>query len=289
MRWQSRWRNAKPHPDRDGPLARLRFSSLAARVNAERIVLLGWSRAILLQVAHPLVAAGVAEHSSFRQGRFAAAYRLHHTVRSMLSLTFGTEPEREATLALIKGIHRRVNGVLAHDAGIFRAGTRYSAEDPALLLWVHATLLESIPLVYERVIAPLTSEERDTYCREAAPLVQALGAPSGAPVTWEELRDYFARTYASGAIVVTHQAREIAARVLSPPFASALAPAAYLNRLVTIGTLPPDIRAQYGFGWNDRRQRALERWFGALRAARRVMPDVVALWPEARKQVTSDK
>ena len=52
-------------------------------------MLLGWSRAILLQLAHPLIAAGVAEHSSFRAGAFTAIVRLHETIRSMLALTFG--------------------------------------------------------------------------------------------------------------------------------------------------------------------------------------------------------
>ena len=61
-------------------------------------MLLGWSRAILLQLAHPLVAAGVAEHSTFRGGPLTAVARLHHTVRAMLALTFGDAPARERTL-----------------------------------------------------------------------------------------------------------------------------------------------------------------------------------------------
>ena len=64
-------------------------TSITWRVNAERIVLLGWARAILLQLAHPLVAAGVFDHSGFRGTPYAAASRLYHTVHAMLSLTFG--------------------------------------------------------------------------------------------------------------------------------------------------------------------------------------------------------
>jgi uncharacterized protein (DUF2236 family) len=202
----------------------------------------------------------------------------------MLSLTFGTDAERDATLALINGIHRRVKGTLPEDAGVFRAGTPYSAEDPALLLWVHATLLESIPLVYERLVAPLTDEERDRYCRESAAVLRALGATHGVPQTWREMQAYMATTYESGAIAVSAQARELARAVLAPPFAWLIAPAAYANRQVAIGLLPPHIRAQYGFDWSADNQRAMERCLRVLRRARRVIPDVVALWPEARRR-----
>src|SRR5687767_3094336 len=153
-------------------------------------MLLAWARAILLQLAHPLVAAGVAEHSTFRGGPLTAASRLHHTVRAMLSLTFGSEAARQATLAHINGIHRRVNGTLDENVGVFTAGTPYSAEDPELLLWVHATLLESIPLVYDRLVAPLSEAERDRYCIEAIPTLRALGVPGGEPHTWLGTRAY---------------------------------------------------------------------------------------------------
>ena len=95
------------------------------RVNAERLMLLAWARAILLQLAHPLIAAGVAEHSTFRGGVLAAALRLHHTVHAMLSLTFGDAPAREQTLDTIRAIHRRVNGRLPHAVGSYASGTAY--------------------------------------------------------------------------------------------------------------------------------------------------------------------
>ena len=255
---------------------------ISARVNAERIVLLGWSRAILLQLAHPLVAAGVADHSSFRGGRLTAATRLHQTVHAMLSLTFGTDAAREATLARINGIHRRVNGTLTENAGVFPAGTAYSAEDPELLLWVHATLLESIPLAYELLVAPLSQAERDRYCVETAPVVRALGVTGGEPHSWSELNAYLERMYASGRIAVSRQARQLAAAVLAPPLAWTIAPAVRVNRLVTIGLLPAFVREQYGFSWNADDQRALDRWTRLLRRGRSLLPRRVAIWRDAR-------
>lgn len=253
------------------------------RVNAERLVLLGWGRAILLQLAHPLIAAGVHEHSAFRATPWAAVSRLHATVRAMLALTFGTDSERERALHGIRTIHRRVHGELPMPVGPFPAGTCYSAEDPALVLWVHLTLLESVPLVYERFVAPLTAAERDAYCAEAAWVAVALGAPpADVPRTWEQMTAEVSRTQASGIITVGPQARELADALLAPRLGRVIPPAAWLNRLITVGLLPPAVRQQYGFAWTERHQRRFERVAPAVRAVRRRLPDRVALWAEAR-------
>jgi len=265
-------------------LAALSPASISWRINAERIVLLGWGRAILLQLAHPLVAAGVFDHSGFRGTPYAAASRLYHTVHAMLSLSFGNEAERETTIESIRTIHRRVNGVLPQSTGPYRAGTRYSAEDPALVLWVHATLIESVVLVYERLVRPLTSTEKDEYCAEAYPVAIALaGREDEVPRTWADLRRYLDRMYASNAIAVGAQARELADAVLSPAGAWMVAPATWINRTITIGLLPPGVREQYSMTWTSRRERTLARLVTALRAARRALPDAIALWPAARK------
>ncbi|MBA2354116.1 MAG: oxygenase MpaB family protein [Luteitalea sp.] len=257
--------------------------TVAERINAERIVLAGWSRAILLQLAHPLVAAGVSDHSSFRGGLLSASIRLHHTVGAMRRLTFGTGAQAQSALDGIIAIHRRVHGTLPAAAGPFPAGTRYSAEDPALVLWVHATLLESLPLVYDALVAPLSRDDRDTWCRESAPVAHALGAGDDVPVTWRALQDYLDRMHTSGQIVVSDTARAVAAEVLSPRLAGLVAPARAINRLVTSGLLPPDIRAQYGFAWTARDDRRLHRTLRWLRRIRQVTPDLLAHWPDARR------
>jgi uncharacterized protein (DUF2236 family) len=248
------------------------------------VLLLAWSRAILLQLAHPLVAAGVDDHSTFRATPWAAVTRLHHTVRAMLALTFADDAGRERALDGIRAIHRRVHGTLREDAGRFASGTPYSAEDSALVLWVHATLLESIPVVYDLLVTPLTAADRDAYCAEAAPLAVALGADDAAvPRTWGDLCTYIQWEYAAGSVAVSGQARGIARAVLSPTLAPVVAPGAWVNRLVTVGLLPPHIREQYGFRWRARDQRTFDRVVPAIRALRRATPDRLALWPEARR------
>jgi uncharacterized protein (DUF2236 family) len=246
-------------------------------------MLLGWGRAILLQLAHPLIAAGVYEHSAFRARPWSAASRLHATVRAMLALTFGTDAQREHALHGIRTIHRRVNGRLEASVGPFPAGTPYSAEDPELVLWVHLTLLDSIPLVYELFVGPLTAEERDAYCDEAAWVALALGAHAeDVPRTWPAVRARMQRTLSSGAITVGPQARQLAAAVLAPRAGWIVPPALWVNQLVTTGLLPDEVRRQYGFPWDARRQLAFERVVRGVRALRQRAPRPLALWPEAR-------
>jgi uncharacterized protein (DUF2236 family) len=259
-------------------------TSIAWRVNAERIVLLGWSRAILLQFAHPLVAAGVFDHSGFRSARNSAAARLYHTVHAMLSLTFGDETARERTLDAIRTIHRRVHGVLADGVGPYPAGTRYSAEDPALVLWVHATLIESVVLSFELLVRPLTAAERDQYCGDASALAIALGAREDeVPKSWIDLRAYLERMYASNAIVVGSQGRELANAVLSPTGEWLLVPVTWINRVVTCELLPPHVRELYGIRWTRADERKAAGMLSVLRVARRTLPGALALWGDARR------
>lgn len=260
-------------------------AAVSWRVNAERLVLVGWLRALLLQIAHPLIAAAVTEHSSVRGSTAATFSRLHQTVAAMLAIAFGSPQEREAALEGIRAIHRRVNGILTERSGILPAGTHYSAEDPDLLLWVHATLIESVIRTYEELIEPLSPADRDRYCAESADVAVALGAHVDAvPRSWEALRTYLDRMYASGQIVVGPQARMLAGVLLSPMRnvvgRSVVAP---LATLVAAGQLPDSIRRQYELPWNTARARWFRRLMTLLRLLRRTAPPSVALWMAARR------
>jgi uncharacterized protein (DUF2236 family) len=257
---------------------------ISRRINAERLVLAGWSRAILLQLAHPLVAAGVIDHSTFRSSPGAAVRRLRETVAAMLALTFGDDLERGHAVAAIRAIHTRVHGTLRDTVGTWRAGARYSAEDPALVLWVHATLIESIVLAYDTLIAPVSLPDRDAYCKEAADVAVALGANEAeVPHRWAGLEGYLAAMYESGAVVVGRDARTVADVILFPPMSFLSEPVAWVNRLLTLGTLPADIRDQYGYQWNATRARQFARVVRVIRAARAVSPGVLAEWRVARR------
>lgn len=247
-------------------------------------MLLGWSRAILLQLAHPLMAAAVAAHSSFRSGPVASANRLRHTVGAMLDLTFGDEATMARALAGIRAIHDRVNGHLDTAVGPYPRGTPYSANDPDLLLWVHVTLLESIVLAHDAFVGPVDAADRDAYCREAAPIAIGLGAREGdVPETWTALVDRIASVETSGALCVSADALAVAGAVLTPRMSAAIWPAAWLNRAFTIGTLPDAIRRQYGFDQPPDAARRLQRATRFVRGVRRVTPRAIAQWGRARR------
>src|SRR5205085_5742513 len=107
--------------------------SLTWRVNREGVLLLGGGRALLLQVAHPLVAAGVAQHSNYREDPFG---RLFRTLDTVTTIVFGATPDAHEAAARLRRIHERVKGV-ADD------GTPYQATDHDLIMWVHATLVDT--------------------------------------------------------------------------------------------------------------------------------------------------
>ena len=250
--------------------------SVSWKVNREIVVVAGWGRAILLQFAHPSVAAGVNAHSSFRGSLFAGVARLHSTVRAMLRLAFGDAEEAIATAAGINAIHDRVRGPDG-------SGGSYSAHDPELLRWVHATLLESMPLIYDRLIGPLTPGERDQYCAEAAIMEPLLGMPDGwLPQTSAELDAYMHDMLAGDTIVVTETSRALAREVLYPPRWYVAWPAFRAVQLLTIGSLPPSIREAYGFTWTASDERALRRWTMVLRTCIRLLPRLAREWPMAR-------
>jgi uncharacterized protein (DUF2236 family) len=255
---------------------------VSQRVNAERVMLLAWPRAILLQVAHPLVAAGVAEHSSFADGGYAAVHRLWQTVQAMLALTFGDAVEQQEAIEGILTIHRRVNGTLRETVGPFPAGTRYSAEDPALVLWVHVTLLESMVLAHDALLSPLTDEERDAYCAEAAWVPVALGARTDdVPTTWDAAQAYLQQVYAAGTLAVGSDGRAVGQAVLSPPLGPLATPLTAIVRLLTRAWLPESIRHAYGLSWSEADARRLPRVLKALRVARRALPTRAAQWSAA--------
>jgi uncharacterized protein (DUF2236 family) len=250
------------------------------KIHRERILLAGWGRAILLQIAHPKVARGVAEHSGFTTERWGRLRRLHRTLAAMLALTFGSEEEAAGAAARINAIHDRVHGQLEEPP----PGGAYSAHDPELLTWVHATLLESFLMSYRLFVGPITTAEADQYCREASGIEAVLGIPSGRlPRTERHLREYLDAMLAGGAIEVTDTARRLSLEIIRPPAPVLVRPALWLAALPAVGLLPPAIRAAYGFPWDARRARALQILAAATRAGLPLVPPVLRYWAVARR------
>jgi uncharacterized protein (DUF2236 family) len=216
--------------------------------NAPVTPLLGGGAAVLLQVAHPLVAAGVVEHSGYDRDLWR---RLIHTMRALYLVAFGDREEAEEAGAAVRAAHKRVRGTTAAELGPFPAGTPYSAADPDLMLWVHATLVHSSLAAYERFVTPLSPAERERYYGEMAVMAELFGTPPGVlPPTYDDFCDYFDAQIASDTITVTEPAREVAAVILATPLPAPLRVLAPAHRLATTCILPPRLRREYGLRWS---------------------------------------
>jgi uncharacterized protein (DUF2236 family) len=224
--------------------------------NTPLVPLLGGGPAVLMQVAHPLVACGVVDHSDYRNDLWR---RLLRTLRALYLITYGTKEEAARAGQAVEAVHRRVHGVTTSALGRFPPGTPYSASDPQLMLWVHATLVECSLGAYQRFVASLSPDEQESYYREMAVVAQLFGTSAAViPPSLADFRSYLDEQLASGEICVTQPAREVAEVILRakrlPAPLRLMRPA---HRLSTAALLPPRLRREYGLGWNASRAVAL--------------------------------
>jgi uncharacterized protein (DUF2236 family) len=234
------------------------------RVDGENALLFGAGRALLMQLAHPAVAQGVADHSDFEHDPLR---RLRGTLDASYTVVFGTRQQAERMAATIRRVHHHVTG------------EGYRADDPALLLWVHATLVDTALRVYRTLIGPLDPDEEAEYYEQSSVVAELLGCPrNDQPADIASFRDYMRTMVCT--LEVTPTARRVAAAVLRPhlqlagrvPIGPAAAPALALVRFLTVGMLPEPLRAQYGFSWDARRQAALRIGTEATRRALAMVP-----------------
>ena len=209
-------------------------------VAREGALLAGGARAILLQVAHPAVGQGVAEHSDFA-GR--PLDRLRATLTYVYCVTFGTPSEIKAVAAKVTAAHRGV------------AGAGYRASDPELQLWVAATLYDTAVLLYEELFGTMEPARADRVYDQYAVLGTALQVPAGLwPADRHRFRVYWDRMIDT--LEVSDEARRVARDLLAAEHAPlALRAAMPLNRFLTAAWLPDRIRSQYGLCWDGRQQR----------------------------------
>ena len=246
--------------------------SMAWKVNRESVLLLGGRAALLMQLAHPLVAAGVGDHSDFRSDPVA---RLRRTLDVMLAITFGD-------IATAEKMMRRVNGVHSKVAGTAVDGRKYSASDPELSKWVFTTLVYTSVGVYEACVAPLTEEEGRRHYAESLVIARMFGIPDELmPGTRRELMEWMHQMIDGDEIEVSDLARDIAASILRP---IRLVPTrvAETSAIVTRALLPPRVREGYGLktGFADSILLGVGR--RAARVALPLVPSSLRTLPAAR-------
>jgi uncharacterized protein (DUF2236 family) len=234
-------------------------------------------RSLLVQALHPLAMAGVDQHSGWREdpvGRLAA------TSAYVTIVSFGDRASAEQAAALVRRIHTRVHGV---DKVTGRA---YDATDPALLLWVHAALVESAIAVRGLLGTPLAPGDADRYVAEMVVAAELVGVPAGlVPASVAELGDYIASVRPE--LRRTAAAAESMAYLLDPPGLDAEIADIWQDiRYGAIVTLPDWAREMYGYSvppLTPERREEVRQVLGVLDAVFLGEPGVL----EARQRIAA--
>lgn len=240
-------------------------ASMTWRVDREAAVFLGAGRALLLQLAHPWVAAAVADQSRI----FADPVgRFHRTFSVTFTMVFGSLDQALAAARKLYQRHEAVTGVLPQSAGAFARGSSYHANEVAALRWVHATLVETALLAHELVLPPLSSSERERYWCEARLYAALFGIPPDSlPSDWASFVAYNEAMAASDVLSASAPARDIAQRIFSGKVTGVRPPLWY--RALTAELLPARLREAFGLPLGEAERASAAR---AVRWMRRLYP-----------------
>lgn len=229
----------------------------------ESVLLAGAGRAVLLQLANPAVGHGVARHSDFAADPLK---RLHATLSYVYALTNGTPAQQKLAKSSVQRAHLPVKG------GPGPGHPAYDAADPALQLWVAATLYDSAMQTYSAVFPALAPDAANTIYRQYGVLGTALGMPAELwPSTRADFACYWNRQLGQLHVddTIRAVARDLLAAQNAPVWIRALMPTA---RFLTKGLLPPSARELYGFHWSPRQDKALAATFRAASVLVRITP-----------------
>ncbi|MBM7026155.1 oxygenase MpaB family protein [Clavibacter zhangzhiyongii] len=238
-------------------------------IAGEAILLAAGGRAILLQIADPSVARGVAEHSDFASRPFD---RLEGTLGYIYAVVYGSPADVARARRIVGRAHASVRSAAPAADG---SAPAYSAYDPGLQLWVAATIYDSAIRMAELAYGPLPEEAADRVYREYAVLGTALQVPAERwPADRAAFRSYWDERIA--ALEPTADARRVARALLGArTWPRPLHPAMRVVALVTAGLLPPRVRTGLGMRWDARLQRRFDRVLRMLVAVNRVLPQAV--------------
>jgi len=246
-------------------------TSISWRINRESALFLAAGRAALLQLAHPWVAAAVAEHSTTLSDPIG---RFHRTFRVVFTMVFGSLDQAITAARQLYRVHSGIKGVLPETVGRFPTGSSYEANEVSALRWVFATLVDSALIAYELAMPRLSEVERKLYYSESKTMAALFGiSPDSLPGDWQAFADYFKSSFQTGELGVSAQARSMAHQLqrgaggwLRPPF---------WYRALTTHLLPPHLREEFGLSYGEREQLSAARAVGGLSKVYRHLPDAI--------------
>jgi uncharacterized protein (DUF2236 family) len=186
------------------------------------------------------------------------------------------------TMAIVFGDHATALAAAraVNQAHIRVRGSDYRALDPDLLLWVHATLVDSALVTYETFVRRLRPRDREDFFQESKVLGGLLGIPAERfPETLRDFDSYLEAMMSGGPVRVGRRAQELAEQVLRPKLRLLPGPVMVPFEVVTAGLLPPTLRTQYGLAWGPGQQRAFRLAVRTLPRLVAMTPPVLRVWP----------
>ncbi len=228
---------ADPHAGILGP------DSVGWRIANDLGLFAGGGCAALLQLAHPMVAYAIDEHSRTRTD---VAGRFQRTFRNVFAMLFGDLDDAVAAARRVHAIHARISGMMPEAIGAWPANTPYHANDIDALRWVHATLLDSAVRMRERIDGPLPVEVKDAYVIE----LHRFGALFGIPAarlspTWAAHEAYVEDMLRSRRLAVVPRARDLARFLFGRGSSSPQPPLGWLAEIISRELLPPRLADEF--------------------------------------------
>jgi uncharacterized protein (DUF2236 family) len=212
--------------------------SVTWKIHGDPSSLIGGLRALLVQALNPRAMAAVDQHSDFRTDPWG---RLRRTSDYLTATTFGDTATAHRWAARVQAVHKRVHGTDPV------TGREYRADDPELLLWVHAVEVESFLLAYRQYAGPVAPADADRYVREMVRAAELVGLSGDqVPKTVVELRAYLDSVTG---LALSPAAKEGMRYVLAPPMPLAARPLWAVASTAAIAILPPEVRQLYGLRW----------------------------------------
>lgn len=251
--------------------------SMFWRVSQESILLAMGMRPLLLQIAHPHVAQGVADHSKYREEPLSRGYR---TFDAVYKITFGAVDTALDVARRVYRIHGYVRGTLDEDVSGY--AREYVGNEPHSLLWVHATLVDGALRAYEAMVKPLTPGEREAFYEDSKLFGYLFGVTEEVmPPTLEAFERWFAQQL-NGALVVTAAGRDVGRSLMYGAQPMLRLPVRVYNAIGAV-MLPSAIRTAFGMRWNLAEKVLGEAAIRSLGVAYPQLPDAVRLTPFTRE------
>ncbi|MEU3273886.1 oxygenase MpaB family protein [Saccharomonospora sp. NPDC006951] len=226
---------------------------------------------LVLQVAHPVVAAGVRDHSDYQRDPWT---RLLRTAGSLSIYVYGDAVGAQYEADRLRALHRRFTGFTAE-------GRRYTALDAEAYAWVHATLVRQAVDAQRFFGTPMSRAELDEYYAQLTDIGHRLGLRERhLPADWCSFERYYADMVASFGPNDTISTLFATIRTVPKPVGwlpdvlwSPLRKAqADLQLFLIAATLPPLLRDRIGLEWSADRQRKFDRLCTAMRLLGRCVP-----------------